>query len=421
MMRENSEDKKIKVTCKGADLLPFDSLEEFQGDLKKISKSNLEKLKKRIIRDGINVPLFIWRVNDWCRVLDGHQRVKALQSLREDGYILPMIPVAYIEAENEKDARQKLLGISSQFGEFEIEELDEWVRELDDELAELVRLTGDEIDIFKDVDLSSGEDGELIEVKGDPVCKLGDVWLLGKHRLMCGDSTSEADVLKLMNGEKADMVFTDPPWNVNYGDVGEVNPQGDKPRKILNDFMGTEDFKKFMFKAFEQMNKASKNGAMTYVVMSPQEWGNMMLTLFQNKYHWSSTIIWNKDRMVLSRKDYHTKYEPIWYGWKEGERRLCSLSDRKQSDVWDIKRPGRSELHPTTKPIELVERAVKNSSNQVNNVLDLFGGSGSTLIACENLNRRCFMMELDEHYCDVIIHRWETLTGKKAILEGVEI
>ena len=142
----------------------------------------------------------------------------------------------------------------------------------------------------------------------------------------------------------------------------------------------------------------------------------MMLTLLQNDYHWSSTIIWNKDHLVLSRKDYHTKYEPLWYGWKGDKARLCPLDDRKQSDVWDIDRPTVSELHPTTKPIGLVARAMGNSSRRDDVTLDLFGGSGSTLIAAEQLNRTCYMMELDPRYCDGIIQRYENLTGQKAEL-----
>ena len=214
-----------------------------------------------------------------------------------------------------------------------------------------------------------------------------------------------------MDGDKADMAFTDPPWNVNYGAVKEGNPQGWKPRTILNDFMGTEDFKEFMYKAFSCLNFAQKDGAMTYVVMSAQEWGNMMLTLAQNEYHWSSTIIWNKDSLVLSRKDYHTKYEPIWYGWKEGAR-LCPLEDRKQSDVWDVDRPKKSEEHPTMKPVELVERAITNSSQEGDIVIDLFGGSGTTLIASEQTGRRCRMMELDPRFVDVIVKRYIGVTGK---------
>lgn len=231
---------------------------------------------------------------------------------------------------------------------------------------------------------------------------------------MCGDSTVLTDVQKLMDGKQADMVFTDPPWNVNYG--ADDNNGSYKPRQIINDYMDTDDFKDFMNGAFLCMNDASKSGAMVYVVMSAQEWGNLMLTLCDNGFHWSSTIIWNKDRLVLSRKDYHTKYEPIWYGWKEGEARLCPLLDRKQSDVWDFERPSRSDEHPTMKPVALVAKAITNSSHKGNLVLDLFGGSGTTLIACEETDRDCCMMELDPKYVDVIVTRWENMTGQKAVL-----
>jgi DNA modification methylase len=215
------------------------------------------------------------------------------------------------------------------------------------------------------------------------------------------------------------MVFTDPPWNVNYGAVNDDNAMGYKPRTILNDHMKTDDFKKFMESVFSVMNESCKDGAMAYVVMSAQEWGNLMLAMYENGYHWSSTIIWNKDHFVMSRKDYHTKYEPIWYGWKEGDARLHPLSDRTQSDVWDFDRPIKSEEHPTMKPVALVARAVENSTNKGDVVLDLFGGSGTTLIACEQTGRQCRMMELDPHYCDVIIKRWENLTGRKAeLIEG---
>ncbi|MGL5936186.1 MAG: DNA-methyltransferase, partial [Cetobacterium sp.] len=243
------------------------------------------------------------------------------------------------------------------------------------------------------------------------------------HRLLCGDSTKVEDVTKVMLTDKADLVFTDPPWNVNYGGVKEDNPQGYKPRTILNDFMGTEDFKKFMFDVFSRMAEFSKKGCPTYVVMSAQEWGNMMLTLAQNNYHWSSTIIWNKDSLVLSRKDYHTKYEPIWYGWLEGAPRLHPLEDRKQCDVWDIPRPKKSELHPTTKPIEVPGRAIMNSSKKGDVVLDLFGGSGSTMMACDQLERKNRSLELDPRYVDVIVKRYINLGKEDVILirDGKEI
>ena len=270
-----------------------------------------------------------------------------------------------------------------------------------DELAQL--LNGDTEDT-----VAAGEtDPDAVPEEPETAAsERGKIYQLGSHRLMCGDSTDPGDVAALMAGAKASFVFTDPPWNVNYGAVESGNPQGYKPRTILNDFMGTEDFKNFMLKAFRNMKDFSEPGAMIYVVMSAQEWGNMMLTLAMNDFHWSSTIIWNKDRLVLSRKDYHTKYEPIWYGWSEGEARLHPLEDRKQSDVWDIPRPSKSDDHPTMKPVELVVRAIQNSSDRSALVLDLFGGSGTTLIACEQTGRTGFAMELDPKYCDVIRRRW---------------
>lgn len=258
------------------------------------------------------------------------------------------------------------------------------------------------------------EDDFDIEPPAVPISKLGDVYQLGLHRLMCGDSTSSEDVKKLMDGKKARFVFTDPPWNVDYG--ADTKHPSWKPRQILNDHMSTEDFGAFLYAAFAAMKEVSERGCMTYIVMSAQEWGNMMNVLTRLDYHWSSTIIWKKDSLVLSRKDYHTQYEPIWYGWLAGDARLCPLEDRKQTDVWEIDRPKKSDDHPTMKPIELVVRAIKNSSLIGDTVLDLFGGSGTTLIAAEQTKRACNMMELDPKYVDVIITRWETLTGKKAVL-----
>jgi DNA modification methylase len=343
-------------------------------------------------------------VNDDMVVLGGNMRLKAC---KEAG--LTEVPVIKASDLTEDQQREFIIKDNVGFGEWDWELLqDEWDTDLLDEWG--LDLEFETID--EDNDGLTDED-EIPELEEEHISKLGDVWILGNHRLMCGDSTKSEDVGLLMNGIKADMVFTDPPWNVNYG-ADQKHPSW-KPRTILNDFMGTEDFKDFMDSTFAQLNEHSNKGCPTYVVMSAQEWGNMMLTLAMNEYHWSSTIIWNKSSLVLSRKDYHTKYEPIWYGWLEGEARLCPLEDRKQSDVWDIDRPSRSELHPTTKPVELVERAIKNSSKKDDYVLDLFGGSGTTLIAAEKSNRKNMSMELDPKYVDVIIKRWQEYTGKDAI------
>lgn len=360
---------------------------------------------------GFKVPIVIDRFNE---IVTGHTRLKASIKL---GYE----EVPCIVADDLTDEQIKAFRLAdnkvSELAEWDFELLEAELGLLDFDMEQF-GFDMDEFDFDADGDEVVEDDFEIEEPE-QPISKIGDVYQLGRHRLMCGDSTKEDDVAKLMNGEKADMVFTDPPWNVNYGAVEKGNAMGYKPRTIMNDFMGEEDFKNFMDGTFASMNFASKEGCMTYVVMSAQEWGNMMLTLANNDYHWSSTIIWNKDRLVMSRKDYHTKYEPIWYGWKTGDGRLHPLTDRKQSDVWDIDRPSVSELHPTMKPIELVARAIQNSSNKNDIVLDLFGGSGTTLIACEQTKRTNYSMELDPKYVDVIINRWEELTGLEAeLVEG---
>ena len=251
-----------------------------------------------------------------------------------------------------------------------------------------------------------------------PVSVPGDVWVMGDHRLCCGDSTVQTDVDKLMQGERGDLLFTDPPWNVNYGAVKAGNAQGYKPRKILNDHMDEADWAQFVAGFCASFYAVTKPGALAYVVMSAQEWPAIDKGLREAKFHWSSTIIWVKDALVLSRKDYRTQYEPLWYGWNEDGPRIMQVPDRKQSDIWNIARPRVSNLHPTTRPTLLIERALLNSSARGALVVDLFGGSGSTLIACEQQGRRCRLMELDPKYADVIVQRWQDFTGKAATLEG---
>ena len=277
-----------------------------------------------------------------------------------------------------------------------------------DELAELWPVT---------VDLQTDEDA-VPPVPEEPISKLGDLYILGDHRLLCGDSTSVTGVERLMGGQKASLMITDPPWNVAYGTNLANNAMNYKPRLILNDSMEAEDWSEFLTAFGSCANIATLPGCPVYVVMGSSEWPAIDKSLRSSGFHWSSTIIWAKDQLVMSRKDYHTQYEPIWYGWKEGAARIWVVQDRKQSDLWKCDRPHSSPLHPTTKPVELIERAVLNSSNTGAIVLDLFGGSGSTLIACEKTGRRCYMCELSPAYCDVIVTRWEQATGKKAVLSA---
>lgn len=373
----------------------------------------VEAVAKSIQQFGFKVPLVVDQNNE---IVCGHTRLKAAIQLG-----IQTVPC--LIADDLTDEQIKAFRIAdnktAEFAEWDLELL---AKELEDLKLADFDLSFTAFDLNECEQLmdsmkaesaeSENEDDNFDpELPEDPVTQKGDLWMIGKHRLYCGDSTKNEDVAVLMQGEQADMVFTDPPWNVNYGATDHPSW---KQRTIMNDAMSTEDFKGFMDSTFKVMNKFSKEGCMTYVVMSAQEWGNMMLTLTLNDYHWSSTIIWNKDSLVLSRKDYHTKYEPIFYGWKEGQARLHPLDDRKQCDVWDIPRPKISELHPTMKPVALVVRAIKNSSNMKDIVLDLFGGSGTTLIACIDTERYCRMMELDPKYVDVIVKRYIDKVGSDA-------
>lgn len=335
-------------------------------------------------------------VNEDMVVLGGNMRLKACEKagLKE----VPIIKASDLTPEQQNEF---IIKDNVGFGEWDWDLLaNEW------DANELIEWGLDlPNDLFVTENTEIEEDDYEIpdEIKTDIV--LGDLFEIGEHRLLCGDSTIDNDLNKLFKKDKSDMVFTDPPWNVNYGAVKEDNAMGYKPRTIMNDHMSTDDFKDFMNSSFAMMSAYSKKGCPTYVVMSAQEWGNLMLSLYENNYHWSSTIIWNKSHLVMSRKDYHTKYEPIWYGWLEGAPRLCPLKDRKQSDVWDFDRPTKSELHPTTKPINLISKAINNSSKKGDLIMDLFLGSGSTMVASHQLNRKCYGMELDPKYCQVIVER----------------
>ena len=370
-----------------------------------------EKLKRSIEEFGYVEPV-IWNKRTG-NIVGGHQRYKILNSL---GYTEIDCVVVDIDEQREKALNVALNKIS---GEFDIPLLTDLLKDLNEDGFD-VSLTGfdaAELDeLFKDKTAGNVKEDNFDADKAAaeidiPITRRGDIWLLGRHRLMCGDSTSLEDISKLMDGNKARHIFTDPPWNVDYG--ADAKHPSWKPRQILNDKMSTEQFGAFLMQAFTAMKRVCEPGCMTYVVMSGQEWGNLMNVMREAGFHWSSTIIWKKDSLVLSRKDYHTQHEPIWYGWLEGTR-LCPLSDRKQSDVWEIPRPKVSPEHPTMKPIALVARAILNSSHKGDLVLDSFGGSGSTLIAAEQTERTCHMLELDPKYCDVIVKRYIENTGSDA-------
>jgi DNA modification methylase len=368
-----------------------------------------DRIKSSILRYDYVDPVI---VNSDNTIIGGHQRVKVLIDL---GYAEIDVVVVDLDKDREKGLNLSLNKISGSWDDealalllAELRDKDLETGFADEEVEKLLGRIGESVSLDEDFDPV----GELERIT-EPVTRIGDLYVMGRHRLLCGDSTDADSVATLMGGESARMVFTDPPWNVDYGSV-EHNGRG---RAILNDNMDSESFRRFLGNMAALMAGHTVPGAMVYVVMSSSEWGTLMPVMRDAGFHWSTTVVWVKDSLVLSRKDYHTRYEPIWYGWREGAARLRPLEDRTQSDVWEIDRPKRSDEHPTMKPVALVARALVNSSGPGDVVLDPFGGSGTTLAACEQAGRSCRMMELDPGYCDVIVRRWEHMTGMKAEVE----
>ena len=268
---------------------------------------------------------------------------------------------------------------------------------------------------------TKSEEDEVPEAPVEPITKRGDVWILGEHHLMCGDTTMFDDMRKLMRDDRAAMIFTDPPYNVNYGSTMKDSIRYHAGtlggRKIMNDNLG-DGFPQFLTDSLSNLLMFCQGAA--YVCMSSSELHTLYNAFIAAGGKWSTFIIWAKNTFTLGRADYQRQYEPILYGWNADKSHYW-CGDRDQSDVWDYNKPVKNDLHPTMKPVELVERAVLNSSKSGDIVLDGFGGSGSTLIACEKNNRKARLMELDPKFCDVIVKRWEDYTGEKAqLVENVE-
>ena len=275
-----------------------------------------------------------------------------------------------------------------------------------DALAEL--LAGEETDQAGEVD-----DDEVPEEAIAVVSRPGDLWVLGEHRVLCGDATDPESYVRLLSGERADMVFIDPPYNVDYANSAKDRLRGTQ-RPILNDNLGAA-FHEFLLAALTPI-VAQCRGAI-YIAMSSGELDTLQAAFRAAGGHWSTFVIWAKNTFTLGRADYQRQFEPILYGWPEGaQRHWCG--DRDQGDVWQIKKPQRNDLHPTMKPVELVERCIRNSSRPGDVVLDSFGGSGTTLIAAHKSGRRARLMELDPKYVDVIIRRWQTWSGESAVRES---
>ena len=387
---------------------PIEALIPYARNSRTHSDAQVAQIAASIREFGWTNPVLVDGSNG---IIAGHGRVLAARKLGFDQ--VPVIELAHLTESQKRAyvlADNKLAenaGWDDELLRIELEALQAAGFDLsltgfaDDELAALMaELAGNE---------GLTDDDAVPEVTDDPVSQPWDVWLLGEHRLLCGDATDPVALETLMGSDLADMAFTDPPYNVNYANTAKDKQRGTH-RPILNDNLG-EGFAGFLSAACANLLAYSKGAV--YIAMSSSELDTLQLAFRGAGGKWSTFIIWAKNTFTLGRADYQRQYEPILYGWRDGVDHFW-CGDRDQGDVWFINKPVKNDLHPTMKPVELVERAIRNSSKTRDIVLDLFGGSGTTLIAAEKTQRRARLVELDPKYVDVIIKRWQDYTGKHA-------
>jgi len=338
-------------------------------------------------------------VNADMIVLGGNMRLKAC---KEAG--LKEVPIIFADDLTEDEQKQFIIKDNVGFGEWDWDMIaNEWD-------AEQVEEWGLDIPEFSiKEELQAEEDDYEIPDQLNTDIVIGDLFQIGDHRLLCGDSTDSDQLAKLMNGEKADICHTDPPYNINY-------EGGSKKReKIANDKL--DDFPKFLYDVYTTISTGLKKGGAIYVWHASSETHNFIQQFLDAGFLFKSYIVWNKNNSTFGRSDYHWKHEPCIYGWLDGASHKWS-GDRKQTTVWDIDRPSKSEEHPTMKPIALCSKPIENSSDVNDIVLDVFLGSGSTMVAAHQLKRKCYGMELDPKYCQVIVDRMKKLDPSLVILKN---
>ena len=392
--------------------IKISKIKPYENNPRVISDEAVDKVMASIKEFGFQQPIVC---DKDMVIIVGHTRLKAAKKLG-----LNEVPV--IIADNLTDEQAKAYRLAdNKVGEFS-----KWADDaLSFELSELECLNfnmepfGFEIEEeFED----AVEDEFEPVIPEEPYVQKGELYLLGRHRLLVGDSTDENDVKRLMDGELADLMVTYPPYNVALGMGGSVDEARKRHRRtdglvIMNDKMEDNEFYQFLLKFYKCAADALKPGASFYIWHADNEGLNFRMALKDAGLQLRQTLIWNKNSITLGRQDYQWKHEPCLYGWKDGSSHNW-YSDRKQSTVIDMNRPAKSELHPTMKPIGLFDYQIKNSSKPNDAVLYLFGGSGTTIMACEQNGRRAFSMELDPRYAQTIIERWEQFTGQKAVKVG---
>lgn len=379
--------------------LPVSALKPYDKNTRKHQKIDVDNIARSIEKYGMNDAIGIWGKDNI--IVEGHGRLLACKKLGID-----IVPVVRLDHLTDEQRREYAIAHNA------TAELSKWDFDiLPDELADL-----DLSDFDFDFGTEDEEEAKIVEDEApevdenaEPITKLGDIWQLGRHRLMCGDSTSTESVQTLMGGVQADMLLTDPPYGVAY--VGKTKDA----MSIANDAKEDAEFVEFLASAFRAADATMKPGAVFYI------WHAILKTwAFESACQMAGwevrqVLIWVKNTLVIGRQDYQWKHEPCLYGWKAGAGHLWA-SDRKQTTVLEFDRPTANREHPTMKPVALFDYQMKNNTKGGDIVLDLFAGSGTTVVAAEQNGRTAYCMEYDPKYCDVIIKRWENLTGEKAVL-----
>jgi site-specific DNA-methyltransferase (adenine-specific) len=398
--------------------LKTDTLIPYAGNSRTHSAEQVAQIAASIKEFGFNNPVL---VDADGGIIAGHGRVMAAQKLGLDE--VPTICLdhltdaqrrAYVIADNK-------LALNAEWDEDALQAEIDRLRDEDFNL-DLIGFDSEELDaLINNAEETEGltDEDAVPEAPKEPVTVKGDVWLLGRHRLMCGDSTSIDAVQKLCDGQLVDMWLTDPPYNVDMTAKNEMLQKAGKARKdsttfgIINDKMPDDDFRAFLTNCYTAADAVMKPGAVFYIWHADLEGYNFRGAAKDMGWPIRQCLIWSKSVMAIGRQDYHWKHEPCLYGWKEGAAHLWA-SDRKQTTILDFNKPASSGLHPTTKPVDLFEYQMLNNTKGSDLVLDSFAGSGTTAIACEKHGRMARLMELDPKYCDVIIKRWQDFTGKEA-------